>query len=99
MTTAIKPKPVPDSSTLNSRPSPFVGARSPYPSVKKVSPLRYKHDPKPATSFAVPNVEPTPHCSKAYATISDAAQEANKQNNESGPNQLKKCCRMKPRKN
>src|SRR3954467_14417666 len=99
MTTAMNPNPVPDSSTLSARPSAFVGARSPYPSVKKVSPLRYNDDPKLAASLDAPNDEPTAHCSSPYATINAAAHDANKQNNENGPNQLKKCWRPAPRKN
>src|SRR4051812_37404706 len=98
MTTAMNPNPVPDSRTLSSRPSGLVGARSPYPSVKKVSPLKYKHEAKLGGSFTAPSGTPIAHCSNPKAIINDPAQEANKQNSENGPNQLKKCCRMAPRR-
>ena len=46
----------------------------------------------------LPSGAATAHCSRANEKINAAAQEANSPNNENGPNQLKKCWRIAPRR-
>src|SRR4051794_17387107 len=93
MITAMKPKPIPASKTLNARPIAPVGEKSPYPRVKKVSPLRYAHVPKLGACVSIPIGEPSDQWNNANEKISDITHSENSPSSESGPNILKKCCR------
>src|SRR5262249_57143903 len=95
----MKPKPMPDSQTLKARPTGTVGARSPYPSVKNVSPLRYKDVHRVGGPFSVPIGAPSAQWKKPNDRIKENTHSVNSPSNESGPKMLKKCCRTPRRGN
>src|SRR3954454_781635 len=97
MITAMKPNPKPDSKTLKARPIGTVGARSPYPKVKKVSPLRYAHVANEGAVCSLPIGAPSDQWNSANDRMSDITHSEKSPNNESGPNMLRKCC-FKPRR-
>ena len=85
MTSARKPRPIPDSNTVKKRPIAECGTTSPRPSVKSVVPLMYSVVRKLSLPSGDAMREPAPHCISPNASTMLTAQSAMTSRSHRGP--------------